>query len=174
MMRLTNLSLAALCLAACATSGSQEAVTSWGKAGVPLVDYWNDAAQCALAGATADANAPTAATDLSRSGADRANPTGAANTSMRPANQPSGLEGSVDLNSTVMAARHNEALRAREEQRAREAAVNACLSGRGYQQFRLTAEQAAHLETLAEGSRERRAYLHSLASDPAILAAQGV
>jgi hypothetical protein len=37
----------------------------------------------------------------------------------------------------------------------------------------LTPEQAAHLATLPEGSAERRTYLHSLGSDPAVIAAQG-
>jgi hypothetical protein len=164
--------ITAALLAGCASSGGSEAVTSWGKANVSLVDYWNDAAQCALEGARVDPNAPGA--DVNLTNADRANPTGAANSSMRPANQPSGIEGTTDLNSTLMAARYNETMRERQEQRAREAAVGRCLTARGYRQFNLTPEQAAHLEMLPEGSAERRTYLHGLGSDPAVLAAQGV
>jgi hypothetical protein len=93
---------------------------------------------------------------------------------MRAANQPSGIEATTDLNSTLMAARHNEVARERQERRVRELAVEQCLQDRGYQKFQLTAAQGAHLETLLEGSSERRLYLHSLASDPAVLAAQGL
>ncbi len=39
---------------------------------------------------------------------------------------------------------------------------------------RLTGEQYEMLEDLEQGSDERRAYLHGLASDPDVLAAQAV
>jgi hypothetical protein len=169
-----NLAIGAIALlAACATSQAQPQL-SWGKPGVTLTDYWNDAAQCALVGATADRNGPTSDADLTRYGADRSNPTGAANTSMRPANQPSGIEATTDLNGMLTAARQSQALRERQARQAREAAAEGCLRDRGYRQFQLTAEQAARLATLNEGSPERRTYLHSLASDPAVLAGQGV
>src|SRR5262249_41020832 len=63
------------------------------------------------------------------------------------------------------------------EQRRREMAerhqqvngVGECLRGRGYREFRLTSDQAAHLATLPQGSDERRQYLYSLGTDPNVL-----
>lgn len=52
--------------------------------------------------------------------------------------------------------------------------LEGCLMARGYVKFELTDEQYAMLKRLEQGSDERRAYLHSLASDPDVLAAQGV
>jgi hypothetical protein len=52
------------------------------------------------------------------------------------------------------------------------AKTDECLVQRGYSRFRLTEDQQRHLRHLKSGSDERRAYLYSLASDPAVLAAQ--
>jgi len=54
------------------------------------------------------------------------------------------------------------------------ALVGECLRKRGYVQFRLTEEQSAGLAKLQKGSDERRAYLHGLAADPAVLKAQAL
>jgi hypothetical protein len=48
-----------------------------------------------------------------------------------------------------------------------------CLVRLGYRKFRLTDAQHTHLNTLAAGSDARQKYLYSLASDPAVLTAQG-
>ena len=58
--------------------------------------------------------------------------------------------------------------------RAQKMVIEQCLASRGYRQFKLTPEQAAHLAKLPEGSAERRTYLHSLGSDPAVMAAQSL
>ena len=47
--------------------------------------------------------------------------------------------------------------------------VDQCLVGRGYSKFWLTDDQRHRLTKLKAGSDERRAYLYSLASDPAVL-----
>jgi hypothetical protein len=47
-----------------------------------------------------------------------------------------------------------------------------CLSERGYVKFQLTKDQAHRLKKLKAGTLERRKYLYSLASDPAVLEAQ--
>jgi hypothetical protein len=52
--------------------------------------------------------------------------------------------------------------------------VDNCLIDHGYRRFRLTAEQQRHLRKLRQGSPERHAYLFSLASDPRVMAAQGI
>jgi hypothetical protein len=168
---------ASIALAACATVGS-EASTSWGKPGVSLVQYWTDSSECALAGAAAQNASGTnidgtgTASDYSRIGGGSSGATGVPN-DMRPV----GTHGSeVDTNMYDVAARarYNAALQQRNADLARKAAVESCLTERGYHQFRLTAEQSAHAATLAEGSRERREYLHGLAADPAVQAAQGI
>jgi len=52
--------------------------------------------------------------------------------------------------------------------------VDTCLVGRGYQKFRLTDAQRDQLRRLPIGSPEREHYLHSLGSDPRVLANQRV
>jgi hypothetical protein len=47
-----------------------------------------------------------------------------------------------------------------------------CLAGRGYHRFRLTDDQRSRLRHFPERAAERQSYLHSLASDPRVLAAQ--
>ena len=49
-----------------------------------------------------------------------------------------------------------------------------CLTERGYVKFHLTKAQAHRLKKLEAASLERRAYLHSLASDPKVLEAQAM
>jgi hypothetical protein len=53
-------------------------------------------------------------------------------------------------------------------------ALEACLIERGYVKFELTGSQNRKLRKLEVGSLERRRYLHSLASDPDVLAAQAI
>jgi hypothetical protein len=52
--------------------------------------------------------------------------------------------------------------------------LDTCLIDRGYSRFRLTADQAERLHHLKRGSEARRAYLHSLASDPQVMARQRI
>ena len=49
-----------------------------------------------------------------------------------------------------------------------------CLVGRGYSKFELTEDQRHALRKLKAGSDERRAYLYSLASNPAVLQNQRI
>jgi hypothetical protein len=171
-MRVTSLSfLPLLLLAACATGGDR-ASTSWGKPGVSLVQYWTDASECALAGAQADVQTTTNL-DTTRVGGPDPVQTNVAQSSRTSASSPNAsLDRRVDLNEALMNAHYNEMVRRREEASARQAAADSCLTGRGYQRFRLTAEQQANLDSLAEGSTERRAYLHRLGADSAVLDAQ--
>jgi hypothetical protein len=57
-------------------------------------------------------------------------------------------------------------------QRARSEALKSCLTGRGYTEFSLTAEQRAELEKLPQGSDARRDYLYKLGTDPEVLTRQ--
>jgi len=49
-----------------------------------------------------------------------------------------------------------------------------CLTEHGYVKFQLTKDQAHQLKMLKAGTLERRKYLYSLASDPAVLEAQAL
>lgn len=51
-------------------------------------------------------------------------------------------------------------------------ALEACLTELGYSRFRLTEEQRDRLRRLRYGQPARHAYMHGLASDPRVLAAQ--
>ena len=52
------------------------------------------------------------------------------------------------------------------------ARLESCLARLGYVKFRLTGAQRKRLRGFREGSDERRAYLHSLASDASVLERQ--
>lgn len=173
-MRITT-ALLALALSACATP---TAITSWGKPGVSMTDYRLDSAQCIIEGS---GGSPTQGADAS---ADRksgdSNQTSNTTGSRGGTNGPSGVApgGAIVYSGSANPEDANQAAieqRAQElaAKRAPKMAMERCLASRGYRQFKLTPEQAAHLATLPEGSAERRTYLHSIGSDPAVIAGQG-
>jgi len=128
---------------------------SWGKAGVSLEDYWVDSATCGH---------QAAAVDLTG--------TAPAKTLVLASRQ---LDNWTDFESVQQALR----LAAPEVQWDRAAKImqrelETCLAQRGYVKFKLTREQARQLRKLEIGSLERRKYLYSLASDPAVLQAQAL
>jgi hypothetical protein len=55
-----------------------------------------------------------------------------------------------------------------------QASVDRCLIDRGYSRFRLTAAQDRQLGRFHRGTTERAQFLHSLAADPQVTAAQGI
>ena len=55
-----------------------------------------------------------------------------------------------------------------------QAVVDRCLVERGYHKFRLTNAQMDRLQRLKAGTAEREHYLHSLGSDPSVLATQAI
>lgn len=171
-MRITTV-LLAIALSACATSAVQ---TSWGKAGVSMSDYRLDSAQCIIeasgggpthtaeAGKSSDSNQNSGTTE-SRGGTN-----GPGGLSSGGAIVYSGSASPEDANQAAMQQRAQEM----SAKRAQKLGVERCLASRGYRQFKLTPAQAAHLAKLPEGSAERRTYLHSIGSDPAVIAAQGL
>jgi hypothetical protein len=157
-------------------------VQSWGKAGVSLTQYRQDALECGLQGhytdisKTDDAKAFVTAShqlDAVTTGASAPSTTGASgpgpemtdsiDQAVRYANQQQHIVDSVHPEQRF----HNlkRTLVAKDEQ---------CLIQRGYSRFRLTDEQRHRLRKLKFGSEERRAYLFELARDPAVLQSQGV
>jgi hypothetical protein len=179
MRRLFAVSLFALLVAAPAVSAPAPE-ESWGKAGVSLAQYRQDAIDCGLQGyyldisKTEDAKAFVTASrqlDAVTNGASAPNVTGTSATG------PSSTD-SVDQ--MVLYANQQQRIveNVRPQQRYRNikqmllSKTDECLVQRGYSKFRLTGEQRHRLRKLKFGSDERRAYLYRLASDPVVLASQ--
>lgn len=155
---------------------------SWGKAGVSLVQYRQDALDCALQGhyldisKTEDAKAFVKASrqlDAVTNGASAPNTTGASAT---------GPEATDSVDQMVRYADQQQHIveSVRPEQRFHNikqmllTKTEQCLAERGYSKFRLTDQQRHDLRKLKFGSDERRAYLYGLASNPTVLQSQAV
>jgi hypothetical protein len=136
---------------------------SWGRAGVTLEAYRQDAEQCGRMAYYAD---------LSENEHAQAFVTG---TKRMEAADGLPLE-PVELADRY--AQIEQSTRAewrlRELEQAMQSVVEICLTRRGYVKFQLTEAQREDLEHLEKGSPERHAYLHRLASDPDVLASQAV
>ena len=154
---------------------------SWGKAGVTLAQYRQDALFCGLKGyytdisQTDDAKAfVTASKQL-----DTAT-TGGGST---PMTMDSNATGPDSTNSTDQLAQYAatqqhivESVRPDERYKSiKKTLVSSdeqCLASRGYSKFVLTDQQRKALTRLKAGSDARRAYLYSLATDPNVLQSQ--
>ena len=166
-----------LATAAASAPAPQE---SWGKAGISLAQYRQDALECGLQGyytdisKTDDAKAFVQASrqlDAVTNGASAPNTiggsaTGPASTDsidqmVRYANQQQRIVENVRPNQRFRTIK--QMLQSRTEH---------CLAGRGYSKFRLTDDQRHELRHLKFGSEQRRDYLYRLASDPAVLQTQ--
>ncbi len=128
---------------------------SWGKGGVSLEQYWADSRECAQR---------AAATDLE--GTDPARALVIASRMIDTQNGFNDIQGALRI-------------AAPEIQWQRAASImqdnlDACLVERGYVKFRLTDEQYRTLKMYEAGTPDRRQYLHSLASNPDVLAAQAI
>lgn len=185
----------ALALLATPAAAAPKPVDSWGKAGVDLETYRNDALECGLIGHYADVSQTEQARMFVRATRQMESvdstsfvPPGGETTNYAPAS-PGGAARNYPLPSaspamTMMVDRalQYEQIRRgiRPERRMDElkqgmvSVVELCLQDRGYVQFRLTDEQRETLSDLDKGSDERRAFLHRLASNPAVLEAQAL
>lgn len=159
-MRITLLAALALAAGCATTAASGAPATSWGKANVPMTEFLADAANCAASAAAARAQ-PEVLVQSRMTGGGSATP-GTADAAQ------------ASNDALLAAANDQRTAQIRADQRARQLAHDQCLRDRGYTQFRLTAEQRRAVQALPEGSAERRAYLHRVGSDPAVLAAQRV
>jgi hypothetical protein len=180
--------LSIMCIAAgLATAAGAQAPTrsmlqhmSWGKAGVSYEDYRADAAACAREAVNLDiSNTDAAKHMVAASRAIDAAYSGA--WMYAPAAGAGGIWGGGlgiwagvghDVQQVIHSYRVDQQFAAIADLQYR--TLDTCLAGRGYQRFRLTAEQEARLHHLREGSVERRAYLHSLGSDARILNSQAL
>jgi hypothetical protein len=173
-MRITTALIAIAALSACAAPAG---MTSWGKPGVSMADYRLDSGQCII---EASGGGPTQGSDASSKSGD-SNQTSDTSGSRGGTNGPAGVSGGGAIVYSG-SANPDDANQAASQQRAQELSakraqklgLERCLASRGYRQFKLTPEQAAHLAKLPEGSAERRTYLHSIGSDPEVIKAQGL
>ena len=175
------IAVAAAATFAGAASAANAPQTSWGKAGVSFDDYRSDATACLRVAAGTDltgtepANALVLASRRMATGQtnDYSPTVGGAN-STGPSVVNNGFDPAIEAANRMqqerMAARPD--LRIRQAREILQRRLDHCLAGRGYHRFRLTDEQRRQLRRFPERAAERQTYLHSLASDPRVLAAQ--
>lgn len=149
-------------------NAAEHPVVSWGKPGVTLEAYRADAVACGRQGYYLDISNTEAARVFKD--ASRQLESNEANLSL--------VAGDIDRATQIandsgrIVERTRPAERMKQVRTLLQDTVATCLRSRGYTQFQLTRDQQRYLKTLKLGSPERHAYLHDLASNPAILAAQ--
>jgi hypothetical protein len=162
--RFAMLGLSALALAASpALAVGKRSDQSWGRAGVSLASYHNDALDCA--NRAYGVNVQMRPYGPTFAGFGFSVLPAAVWTSLTP--------GRVPIYSTdyVEGYRHAAWMDTVEQL---QAVVDTCLSERGYQRFRLTSAQMRTLRHLEQGSAEREQFLHSLGSNAQVLSAQAI
>lgn len=176
------IAMAAAAGLASAAQGANAPQTSWGKAGVSFDDYRGDATICLREAAGIDLTGTEPANALvlasRRMAAGQTNDY-SSSISGGGYKSPTPVTGGLDPVIEAANRMQQERMAARPELRIRQAhdimqrRLEHCLAGRGYHRFRLTDDQRRRLRHLPERASERQTYLHSLASDPQVLAAQG-
>jgi hypothetical protein len=177
-----RLTIAAFVLAdLCAAPAAAQPGGSWGKAGVSFADYRADAMACLRQAAATDLGGtePARALVLASRRIEIGQSSdytpmingagGLAPATGRPSFDPSS-ETALRVSQARAAARVDQ--RIAEARDILEARLELCLAERGYHRFRLTSEQRRRLDRYPVRAPERQTYLHGLASDPRILAAQ--
>lgn len=164
--RLSLLIAAAVATPAAVAAPAPQA--GWGKAGVSYQEYRQDALDCASEGLSLDvsnsedakafAKATRELDALTDQGVTSAASSSQADALVQNANDQARVIDSLRVSKRI----HNIKLMVG-------AAINQCLVGRGYSRFILTDDQRKQFDKLKNGSDEKRHYLYSLASDPAVL-----
>jgi hypothetical protein len=162
--------LAAMALAPTPAQAADAPRHAWGKAGVSYDQYRDEAYECAMAGLDTNIDNSEPVEKLRR-----------ATRQMEALDARQGVANSADpvaagiRHAQDVAAVQNSA---RPEQQFKEvkkilfSAMQQCMARRGYTRFALTEDQRREFATFKDGSQERRAFLHKLASDAAILEQQ--
>lgn len=155
---------------------------SWGKAGITLAQYRRDAIECGLQGYYTDISK----TDDAKAFVNASQQLDAITTSGTvPATVDSNPMGPDTTNAAAEATQYAaqqrhivESVRPDERYKSLKqllvSKTEQCLVGRGYSKFELTEDQRHALRKLKAGSDQRRAYLYSLASNPAVLQNQRI
>jgi hypothetical protein len=179
MRRVFAISLLAFVLPAPANSAPVPE-ESWGKAGVSLAQYRQDALDCGLKGHYLDiSKTDDAKAFVNASRQLDAVTTGASAPAIGNGTGPSSTD-SVDQMVEYANQRQHIVESVRPEQRFHNIKrmlvdrTGQCLANRGYSKFRLTEEQRHQLRKLKFGSDQRRVYLYNLGSNPTVLQTQGV
>ena len=166
--RFAALVLAAASLSAPAQAADDAPQFAWGKAGVSYEQYRSDGNDCAEYGLNIDISDTEAVAKLRR-----------ATQQLEAADSQFGAAASADpMDAGIRHAQEAASIRAaaRPEQQLQAikeiifAATQQCMAEFGYVLFALTEEQRSAMAQL--NKQERRTYLHSLASDGAILEQQ--
>jgi hypothetical protein len=149
---------------------------SWGKPGVSFTQYRQDSVDCAVQGYTLDISKTEDAREFVRASRELDNlPGGLIETST--ATGPASAD-SVNIMSDWAGMQQHIIDSVRPEERFKSikqmqlTRIDQCLVDRGYSKFRLTDDQRHRLGKLKFGSEQRRQYLYSLATSPAVLATQ--
>ena len=148
--------VAALAIGAAASAAHRPAL-SWGKPGVSYETYRADATACLRA---------AAATDLTGTEPAQALVLASRRVATAAAADPWSVAEAID------AARPD--LRIHQARDIMQARLDHCLEEHGYRRFELTDAQRRQLSHYDLAAPARQVYLHSLASDPQVLASQAV
>lgn len=159
----------AIAVSGCATSATQ---TAWGKPGVSRTDYGTDVGMCTGIASQQGGGGP-ANTAGGIKGSNNSAAGGGAGAASPSASVPaSGTYSGMASADFAQRAATQQRTQQMAEQRARADAMKNCLVERGYQEFALTAEQAAHVASLHKGSNEYLEYMYKLGSDAEIVGKQ--
>ena len=152
---------------------------SWGKAGITLQQYRQDALDCGLKGYYADISQTQDAKEFASASRRLDNLQGNFSTTSNSSSATGPATTDVVQQMGQFAATQQHIIDGiRPEQRFHsikqtlEATTGQCLSARGYSRFALTEDQRRAVSKLKPGSDQRRLYLYQLASNPAVLASQ--
>jgi len=166
MRLLSSCVIAITCFAPAALASTKPAAVSWGKPGVTLEQYRQDAVECGTAAYTMDLSGTEAAKVLKRATRELEN--NEANLQTLSGNWGYTQMQLVQRSAWIIHAAR-PTLRFREVRELQEQGLAVCLTDRGYKRFSLTKEQQDHLRRLKAGSPERHQYLYSLSVDPMVL-----
>jgi hypothetical protein len=167
-------------VAAASASASAAPQDSWGKLGISFAQYRQDALYCGKQGYTRDisktddAKAFVSASkqlDAITPGAPTSTVSSSSSTGPATDNSIDQMVEYADQQQHIIDSIHPEQ-RFRSIKQTLLSTVDQCLTSRGYSRFRLTDGQRKQLSRLKAGSDERKHYLYSLASDPAVLQSQ--
>jgi hypothetical protein len=143
---------------------------AWGKAGISYDDYRSEAYECALEGLGAEVEDTEPVQRLRQATQEMEALDARQNISSSSDPLAAGVRHAQDLEAARLAARPEQQIRAVKQ--VIYAAIQDCMVSRGFTRFALTEEQRGEMKQLADGSEERREYLHRLASDATILERQ--
>ena len=152
---------------------------SWGKVGISLAQYRQDALECGLKGHYTDVSNTQDAKELVTASRrlDNLQNTFVPSTTSSSATGPASTDVTdrmgqfADQQEHVIDSARPE-LRFRNIKKTLESTTAECLVQRGYSKFTLNDDQRRALRKLKPGSDQRRAYLYRLASDPLVLQRQ--